>query len=102
MHCYERIIKECFWDLRITVDDIEAIIHGSDFRKKSMLFEKILLNSTSLFQDLKIFTKDDLEALIENYKIPPFNADYAFRRKNMAEVFFFDKPLLIEELKWAS
>ena len=41
-----------------------------------------------------------VEPFLENYKIPEFNAEYAFRRKNIAEVYFFDKPLLIDELKW--
>lgn len=47
-----------------------------------------------------MFNKEDLKELLETYKIPQFNIDYAFRRKNIAEVYFFDKPLLIDELKW--
>ena len=65
-----------------------------------MLFEKILLNSTSLLKDLMLFDRNQLKILLENYKLPKFNAEYAFRRKNMADVFFFDKPLLVDELKW--
>ena len=56
----------------------------------------------SLFKDLGIFSKEQLSELLDNYKVPKFNADHAFRRKNMAEVYFFDKPLLINELKWVS
>lgn len=67
-----------------------------------MLFEKILLNSTALFKDMKIFNKKELAILIENYKLPKFNEEYIFRRKNMVEVYFFDKPLLINELKWVA
>lgn len=65
-----------------------------------MLFEKILLNSTSLLKDLNIFQKDELAILLENFKIPKFNEEHAFKRKNMAEVWFFDKPLLVRELQW--
>jgi hypothetical protein len=99
---YTRIKKDCFWDLDISEDDIRNIIKSDDERKKKMLFEKILLNSTALFVDLKIFELNDLEKYLENYKLPQFNSNYAFRRKNLAEVYFFDKPLLIDELKWVA
>ncbi len=97
---YLRIKKDCFWDLDISSKEIVDIANGNDSRKKSYLFEKILLNSTKLFIDLKIFGKDELRVLVKNFEIPRFNHEYAFRRKNMAEVYFFNKPLLIDELKW--
>jgi hypothetical protein len=100
MFDYKRIQKDCFWDLGFTSDDIKNILDCNDSKKLNMLFEKILLNSTALFHDLEIFDKKQLENLLENYKVPRFNSEYAFRRKNMAEVYFFDKPLLIDELKW--
>lgn len=99
---YLRIKKDCFWDLDISSREIVDIANGNDLRKKSYLFEKILLNSTKLFIDLKIFRKDELRVLVENYEIPRFNHEYAFRRKNMVEVYFFNKPLLIDELKWVA
>lgn len=99
---YSRIRKDCFWDLDISETDIADIIKGDDERKKKMLFEKILLNSTALFKDLKIFKIEELENFLNSYKIPEFNAKYAFRRKNMAEVYFLNKPLLIDELKWTA
>jgi len=100
MFDYQRIQKDCFWDLAISSDDIQNILLHNDSKKLTMLFEKILLNSTALFHDLEIFDKKQLSTLLENYKVPKFNSKYAFRRKNMAEVYFFDKPLLIDELKW--
>lgn len=102
MFDYQRIQKDCFWDLSISNDDIENIIKNNDSKMINILFEKILLNSTAFFQDLKIFDKNQLKTLLENYKVPRFNGEYAFRRKNMAEVYFFDKPLLIDELKWVA
>ena len=99
---YLRIKKDCFWDLDISSREIVDIANGNDLRKKSYLFEKILLNSTKLFIDLKIFRKDELRVLVENFEIPRFNHEYAFRRKNMVEVYFFNKPLLIDELKWVA
>jgi len=100
MFDYQRIRKDCFWDTNISVDDIKNIINNEDNKKLKILFEKILLNSTALFHDLEVFDKKQLEVLLDSYKIPKFNEKYAFRRKNMAEVYFFDKPLLIDELKW--
>lgn len=99
---YSRIKKDCFWDLDISEAEIRSIVKSDDERKKKMLFEKILLNSTALFKDFKIFDLSALENYLENYTIPRFNGEYAFRRKNMTEVYFFDKPLLINELKWVA
>jgi len=97
---YERIQKDCFWDLNLSSDDIKNIVKGNNNKRLHMLFEKILFNSTALFKDLEIFDRKKLESFLENYKIPRFNKEYIFRRKNMAEVYFFNKPLLINELKW--
>ena len=100
MNIYKRIIKDCFWDLNFEVDDIQKIISSNDIQKKSFLFNKILLNSTNMFQSLKIFTIDEIKYFLDELKIPKFNHDYIFKRKNMAEVYFLDRPLLIDELKW--
>ncbi|MGB5791629.1 hypothetical protein [Poseidonibacter sp.] len=97
---FSRIKKDCFWDLNISEVDIQNIISSDDTTRKKMLFEKILLNSTALFMDLKIFDIKEIETYLESYLVPRFNGKYAFRRKNIAEVYFLDKPLLIDELKW--
>ena len=97
---YKRIIKDCFWDLNFKVDDIQKIISSKDIQKRSFLFNKILLNSTNMFQSLKIFTVDEIKYFLDELEIPKFNYDYIFKRKNMAEVYFLDRPLLIDELKW--
>ncbi|MEA1917097.1 MAG: hypothetical protein U9N42_06165 [Campylobacterota bacterium] len=102
MSNYQRLIKDCFWDLNVSDDYIEKILCENDFRKKDFLFNKILLNSTRLFEDLLIFTKTDLKLLLQKCKIPRLNAEYISRRKNLAEVYFFDMPLKIDELKWVS
>jgi len=77
-----------------------SIYCKNDFRRKKFLFSKILLNSTRVLIDLQIFPSGELKKLIEEYKVPQFNYDYFFRRKNIAEVYFLDKSLQIEELKW--
>ncbi len=100
MDKYERIIKECFWDYKISKEFLENISNIDDFNIKKFVFEKILLNSSRLFEDLTIFSKDELRKLVENYKVSRFNSEYSFRRKNVVEFYFFNKPLLIDELKW--
>ena len=99
---FERIKKDCFWDYDFGDEEISALASSENIKERSFLFQKILLNSTSLFNDLKIFKKHILQELLENYKVPTFNHDYIFRRKNLSEVYFFDKPLLVDELKWVA
>jgi len=96
------IIRECFWDYDFSEDDILRIANTGSFSEKNFLFQKILANSKHLLRDLQIFKKDDLKFLLENYKIPNFNRDFLYKRKNIVEFFFFDKELEIEELKWKS
>jgi hypothetical protein len=100
MFNYTRMLKECFWDLNFTEDDIRQIPVGTDDRMKAFLMEKILLNSYNYLLDLQIFSLDELRQLLEAYRVPEFYHDHAFRRKNIAEVFFLQKPLLIRELQW--
>ena len=95
-----RLKKDCFWDSKFSIKDIKEIAKNGSFKEKLFLFEKILLNSTNLFGDLNIFKRKDIERLLKIYKIPNFNKEYAERRINLVEVYFFDKPLTVEELKW--
>ncbi|MCK9257708.1 MAG: hypothetical protein M0P02_06515 [Sulfurospirillaceae bacterium] len=100
MREYKRIAKECFWDLNINEYDIMDIFKNGNEIKKRLLFEKILQNSSRLFFDMKFFKKQELAKFLDEYKVPSYNSDYMARRKNLIEVYFFDKPLTINELKW--
>lgn len=99
---YQKIKKDCFWEYNFGDEEIKRLASSQDQREKAFLFEKILLNSTSVFSDLKIFEKDSLHKLIDSYKVPQFNYTHAFKRKNIVEVYFLGKPLLVNELKWVS
>lgn len=96
----QEIIKDCFWDTKISVDEIYEISKSDDFMQKKRLFEKILLNCTKMFHSLEIFKKEDLKELILGYKIPKFNHLHAKKRINLAKCFFLDLPLEEEELQW--
>jgi len=99
---YERIKKDCFWDYNFSNEEILQLASSDNEREKDFLFQKILLNSTNIFSDLKIFDDKILSYLIENYKVPKFNYNHAFKRKNMAEIYFLNKPVLVNELKWTA
>ena len=99
---YSRVQKECFWDSKLDERKFYDIINSDDMKKKQYIFEKILLNSTKMLTDLSVFDKNELRYLLENVQIPTFNKAYVFRRKNMAEVYFFNKELQIDELKWVA
>lgn len=97
---FSRIVKECFWDMNYSEKDIEKILNGSDSVYRKLLFDKILGNSTRMLYDLKVFPINELAIFLEETRIPRFNGEYLSRRKNIAEVFFLNKPLKIVELKW--
>ncbi|RKX72750.1 MAG: hypothetical protein DRP60_13220 [Spirochaetes bacterium] len=97
---FERIRKECYWDLNVSEDDIRMILNGSDQKHKTSLLNKILENSTKLLLDLQLFPELQLKIMLENFTVPQFKHEYLYRRKNIAEAFFFDKNLEIDELKW--
>lgn len=97
---FERIIRECFWDSHLSGEELEQILAGSNQLDKRRVFEKILLNSSHYLLDLRLFNSTDLLTFLEDYNPPTFNYDQAYRRKNLAEVFFFDKKLEIGELQW--
>jgi hypothetical protein len=99
---FGRILKECFWEYDLNHDDLLKLAASENIRENNFLFEKILLNSSRMFADLKIFESEKLKKLIENYKVPSFNHDYIAKRKNMAEVYFLDKPITATELKWVA
>jgi hypothetical protein len=96
------VLKECFWDMHVSNKDIDAMLVNEEFEQKAFLFDKMLCNSTKLFKDLDLFEKKDLKKLLQEYQVPKFNQAYLLRRKNLAEVYFFDCPLQIDELQWVS
>ncbi|MBC8345061.1 MAG: hypothetical protein ISR82_04375 [Candidatus Marinimicrobia bacterium] len=98
---YNRIEKECFWDMDISASEFKRIIHGKDTRMKKVILEKILLNSSRVILDFNHFNIEDIKEFLNSFEIPTFNREYVFRRKNLADVYFCNKELLIDELKWA-
>ncbi|MFO7810394.1 MAG: hypothetical protein R6V47_03365 [Candidatus Delongbacteria bacterium] len=96
----ERIIKECYWDYKITPDEIINIADGNDNRLKKKLFEKILHNSSRKFYDLEIlFDKVTLKKMFDEFK-PGFNSS---RSENLIPVLrnlLFGEKNIIKALEW--
>lgn len=99
---HSRLIKECFWDYNFSSKDIEEILNSDNIKDKQFLFEKILLSSREMLKDLSLFNRIELCELLKKYKVSTFNREYISRRKNIAEFYFFNDPLNIDELKWLS
>ena len=98
----KNILKDCFWEYHFSAEEIGQFFKSSDKREKQFLFEKILLNSHELFKDMALFSRKDLEIMLESYVVPRFNKEYIYRRKNSVEYYLLDKPLMIDELKWTA
>ena len=96
----KNIIKDCFWDYKISENDIIRIVKNGNFNEKMFLFQKIIYNSTEVLRALMIFTEDDLKKLFKEIKIFGFNNDFIQKRKNLVEAIFFDKDVNIGELSW--
>ncbi|RLA61240.1 MAG: hypothetical protein DRQ78_08835 [Epsilonproteobacteria bacterium] len=99
---YNRLMQECFWDMNMSPKNIQSIVATDDLVQKKFLFRKILLNSSRLLTDLRLFDAGTLKILIESFQVPSFNHDYIFRKHNIVEVYFLDMPLHIDELKWVA
>jgi hypothetical protein len=72
---YERIVKECFWDYDMSVEDLKSIQHSDDKEAKRKLFSKIIYNSKDKLSDLMMFKKEELREFFEEFK-PTYNEKY--------------------------
>jgi hypothetical protein len=96
----ERILKECFWDYKLSVKDLDDHVHSADWRVKKFVFDKIFCNSLSLLIELMIFSKNDMEQLIIEYKVQQFNHDYLERRHKIIRHILLGEEVSIKELEW--
>jgi len=96
----KNILKDCFWDYHFSADEIEEIVINGSSEEKYFLFHKILAHSRHLLLSMEVFSRKDLEAML-NKKIPEgTRSDYLQHRKELVEFFYFDKELNRRELAW--
>jgi len=97
----ENILKKCFWDYDFTEDDIIKIVNEEGKTKmKKFLFEKILINSDDVINDLKIFKKEDLVYYLKNFKVPKFNHEFINTRYLILKNYFLNEKVNIPILEW--
>jgi len=102
MERLENILKNCFWDYNFTDSDIVNIVNNKDKTKeKSFVFEKILLNSDDVINDLMIFNKKDLIYYLKNFRVPKFNYEYINTRYLILRNYFLNEKVNIPMLEWA-
>ena len=94
------ILKHCFWEYKLTLQDIEEYINSNDIRLKKFVFEKIFCNSHNVLNDLMIFDKDSLFKLIKSYNVPNFNHTFLDLRYRIVKHLLLGEDVKIPELKW--
>jgi hypothetical protein len=64
------LIKNCYWDMDVSVDDLLKFARSDNFRIKMGLFQKILYNAKNRILLLKmLFDENDLKKLFDNVDI---------------------------------
>jgi len=98
-----KITEECFWDYKISPEEVIKMAKSNNSYLKKFLFGKILENSTNVIRDLPyLFNKEEIEQLLKEYKSPPYKREFIERRKKIIEYIILNKKVKIEELEWKS
>ncbi len=96
---YEKIIKDCFWDYDMNVDDLKNIIERNDEREMKKLFSKIIYNSQDKLQALQIFSHEQLKKFFSDFKIT-YNEKYISKHFLVLQSLLLDKKYSIKGLEW--
>jgi len=97
---HPRLLKSCFWDYNINLEDIEKYISSDNWQLKKFVFQKIISNSPDVLSDLMIFNKNDLLKLLTEYKVPKFNYKFLHRRFQIIRHLIAGINTKILELEW--
>ena len=66
----EDILKYCYWDYSISIEELENILNSKDVRLKKKVFDKIVKNYRDPVGALNtLFSSQDLEKLFDEYPI---------------------------------
>jgi hypothetical protein len=99
MNIYEKIIKDCYWDYRITQEEIKAVAESDDLRLTMKLFSKIINHSTDRILALSVFSKDDVKYLLLNFK-QHYNAEFIERRLLLLRNVLLGEHNFIRGAEW--
>ncbi len=97
---YSQLIKDCYWDCNVTVNDIMTILQSDDFRQKQSLFSKIIYNSTDKARTLQVlFNKEMLQRLFSTFE-SSYNHNYIDRYILILRNILLGENNHIESLAW--
>ena len=97
---YNQILKDCFWDYKITKDEIDNIVKSDDMRLKQKLFSKIIYNSTDKARTLySLFDRKTLEKLFDSFSVS-YNQKYIERYVLILKNILLQENNYIESLAW--
>jgi hypothetical protein len=94
-----RLIKECFWDYNLTVQDIFDMAKSDNSRLQKKLFDKIIYNSSDKSRALKAFNPDDLKKLFEQFT-PSQNLNFINKIIPALRNILLNEKNVIPSLKW--
>ena len=96
----QNIIKDCFWDSKITVEEIENIAKSDDMRLKQKLFSKIIYNSTDKARTLYLlFDRETLQKLFDSFSVS-YNQKHIERFVLILRNILLQENNYIESLAW--
>lgn len=95
----QNIVKECYWDYNIDENDLENILKSNDDREKKKLFSKIMYNSKDKLLSLKLFSKEQLEDLFQDFKIT-YNQKYTLKHFLILKSLLLGEKNYIKSLEW--
>ncbi len=95
----QNIIKECYWDYNITEADLEKVLSSKDTRVVKKLFSKIIYNSKDKLLSLKLFSKQQLEELFDDFKVT-YNEKYISKHVLILRSLLLGEKHNIKSLEW--
>jgi len=99
MENHEKIIKDCFWDSNITVDDLRGIVVKNNSREMKKLFSKIIYNSKDKLQALQLFTQEQLNEFFSDFKVT-YNEKYITKHLLVLKSLLLNEKHNIKGLEW--
>ena len=95
----DKIIRDCYRDYNIFGNDIIEIINSDNFRLKQKLFSKIIYNSKDRLNALLIFSREDLEKLLNSFS-PGYNEREINRHFYVLRNIYLNEKNKVEGLEW--
>jgi hypothetical protein len=96
---FKKILKECYWDYKISSDDLKKILNSNDERAQFKLFSKIIYNANDKLAALQIFSKEQLQIFFKNFKAT-YNKRYINRHIKILKYLLLNEKHHIRGIEW--